>query len=720
MHSTDSKLILKQSKVIKLMCKNNTNCAYEEDSYYIKCNIDMKERYFYFEWTKDNEISDGSSCKVYSAFEIDDMGNVIDKDIYNKSREWVVKIFNIVDKSKHEMELKFTKRFSDAVFGQFIDASLKEHDYILMEKKLDSDLFDHVADQSSEVMQASFDEKIKFFCILLLQASRMHNRTVQGNPFAQGDLKPENIRISTDNGNIVDAEIIDFDISRDLKNPHRPKRCKTFGGSLPYSPLEVYKTNKIGTKSDVYSLALIFCQFLTKNIFFAHNMTGWMFNTKNITIDPLLLLKEQVTPQTKKPKIEFACDLPELKLVVTKFLWRMLDLDYNKRPHTNAALQFFTTLYNCCLASTTRMFAGRDYKTIKQPPAPQVFVLNWAKLELICADLWDDYEALSAAPKHMRGCILEAVLLIACGNLGLLEHRSAATFTASYSCSNNDDTIISTHKHSFLSLDFINRHYSVINQWLLSLKYPYPTVDLRPYFNIPDTAFERQFSNIAKRKHYDTAPTILAHTRKTTTEPLSYAEQNNDIVNKKLFVDNWVIYAYKNGKIAMKDSKLNHIKWEIELSNQTQNMQFLLLPDDQLLCVYIDQYNIVNAKLLNCKDGNILEPVDYTNVGLPVLANNICDFSILKTKKGKPLAATRVIVKTIDNIPRLMLQQLVRLPSANKVLSMSWSDNFVYIVDCARVTILNKLPIKNTQKVKILRNGDFICITDKHMLLCKF
>ncbi len=722
MHSTDiNKTKSNHSTMIKLMCKNNTDCAHKEEFYYIKCSIDMKERYFYFIWTKDERFSEGTSCEVYFAFEIDTQGNVIDIDTYKKPREWIVKIFNAVDKYKHAKELKYTKRFSDAAFGQFIDAHHQKHDYILMEKKLDDDLFNQIANPYSDVMLASFDQKIKLFCMLLLQASRMHNRTVQGGPIGHCDIKPENTRVSTDNGKITDAEIIDFDKSKNLKGPQRTKKFETVGGSLPYSPLETYTTQQIGTKSDVYSLAIMFCQILTKDPLFAHNMTGWMFKTNNVEIDWSFADTQQIQPQTKKPEIKFDFNPPELKSVVTKFLWRMLDLDYNKRPHTNAALKFFTTLYNCCLASTTRTFAGRDDMTITQPPDPDTFVLNWATLELICADLWDDYETLSAAPKHMQEGMHEAVLFIVCGKLNLLKKRHAATFTAYYSCSKIDDAITSTHNHGFLGLDFINRHYSIIQTELDYTKHNYPTIDLTTCCSIPNTAFARQFSSTAKHKHYRSAPRILTHTRKITTAPLSCTQQNNDVVNKILFVNNWVICAYKNGRIAMQHSRLNQIKWKIELSNQIQNLQFLLLPDDQLLCVYIDQYNIVAAKLLNCEDGRISELVDYNSIVLSEFANDTGDLIIIKTLKGKPLTTTRIIVGKIDNTSRFMLQQLVRLPSPDKALSVSWSDKFIYIINCQYPSILNRIAINDTSEVILLRNGDFICKTEQnHMFLCKF
>ncbi len=708
-------------EIIQRMQAHNTNWACSDNAYYIKCTIGSKQCYFYFIWADHTCISKGEFDKIYTVVEINEQGDIVDTDTNDQTREWVIKVFpdydisNILPK-KHQKEFRFTKKFSSATYGEICYLGYQKHYYILMEKKLKQDLFDHVADQNSEIMQARFDQKIWLFCLLLRHAKLMHNYTNNMRPFSHCDIKPENTRVTTDgNGNVLDAAFIDFGISKNLRDTVAPKQCKKIGGSPAYLPYETYTTMSCGSKSDVYSLGLIFCQILTGEPQFPHTMNGWMLNNSGIPSEWSWAWLEEhhgIVAKTHRPEIKFNCHRPELQTVVKNFLWRMLDLDYDKRPHTNNALEFFTTAYNCCT----------------QPDNDGNFTINLAKLEMICADLWNDFNTLSSPPEGVQ----EAIVFMGCNKLDLLRESCSALTIANY-CSTDNKTVLVEQTLKTLNLDFMNRNLSKIQTALPDFLTLYQGI-FPTGCHIPNSAFARQFSCKAKHKNYSSNPQILDCKLETPTPPLPRAKLNNDdAVNAIPFVDNWVIYAYKNGIIAMRDKISNHTKWQHQLQDENsvpaefKNLQFLLLPDDQLLCAYIDKHSQFAGTILDCNNGNQLDSFSLNPENrLEIYEENNCHiFYITKTTMGNPLTTIHFIHETAEswenNLPQPKLQPMVRLPSSDgEVLSVSWSDKFIYIIDCERTAILNKIKIDKTSEVILLRNGDFICKSSKHMLLCKF
>ena len=171
-------------------------------------------------------------------------------------------------------------------------------------------------------------QKINLLLDLVYTLKFVHNLGI-----VHSDIRPENILIIENNQNLI-VRLIDFDNSFFSTKP--PLVNELFGDMIYYSP-EIYQyiklegnynTQRITTKSDIFSLGIIFSQYLTgilpEPIYEGKSAADMVYNQKTIGL-----------PEN--------FDLPSALHSLVKL---MLDFNPEKRPDLSSIQNELTTIKN--------------------------------------------------------------------------------------------------------------------------------------------------------------------------------------------------------------------------------------------------------------------------------------------------------------------------------------------------------------------------------------
>lgn len=193
-----------------------------------------------------------------------------------------------------------------------------------------------------------------------------HAGTQRGAPIIHGDIKGWNIHvdISTEPYNIF---LFDFGHSRTASDDSNSLLDTDYRVGTRGSMAPEININKIGLKSDIYSLAPVLLHLFNAIPFKKYDFDLAPYFTSYDDED----LLDQVDGIPENPVIN-------IRMVLKNFLSRTYTANYYTRPNSDELLQFFTALKNYCLVVAAN------------PIDEDLQMINAAKLALLASGRWTD------------------------------------------------------------------------------------------------------------------------------------------------------------------------------------------------------------------------------------------------------------------------------------------------------------------------------------------
>lgn len=259
-----------------------------------------------------------------------------------------------------------------------------------------------------EIRHFDFVQRADLVYNIMLAINIIHHYTPQtGHALIHGDINGSNIKYYYDpETNKIDVYIIDFGLSTEtLDEPNRLQAANMEGTPL-FMSKEIVVHDAHGIKSDIYALTPIFIAIFGGDKAFALKSQFSYYQTEyyRTPYDFTGMLDNiQIPPYPG-----------DVKLYIKKFLTRMQDENFAKRPDSDEALKFFTTLQ-----LLTKTYAA-------EPDRPDI-VTAAAKLAVMADGIWREsvfYADLVKkpnlpAPEHFnfedpeRYCVANAIIAIA-------------------------------------------------------------------------------------------------------------------------------------------------------------------------------------------------------------------------------------------------------------------------------------------------------------------
>lgn len=194
-----------------------------------------------------------------------------------------------------------------------------------------------------ELRKLTFTERVQLIVQGAMLLSQLHNARKTHAPFVLADIKPENILlcIKIINGRpVVRLIIIDFGLAYEMVDGELHKINNPRGTLITLAP-ELYLA-KCGTKSDVYSFVSIVLMLL--------GVADPFFDIENhdAAHDQLTYSMSGFLDNLNLPEADKDATFT-VRILITKFVFRMMERSYFARTSTNEVLAFFNYLYQTCL-----------------------------------------------------------------------------------------------------------------------------------------------------------------------------------------------------------------------------------------------------------------------------------------------------------------------------------------------------------------------------------
>lgn len=232
-----------------------------------------------------------------------------------------------------------------------------------------------------EFSQFTFEKRVELIYNIMLAINLIHHNTPRtGNALIHGDINGSNIIVNVDEETgQIDVYVIDFGLSQEVDDDADTVQSAELNGTPLFMPNELVEHEVHGIKSDIYALTPIFSAILGAVNPFALKTTLPYYNPE--------YYKTPYDFTGMFTGYEMLAYTKNLLAYITKFLNRMQDNDFEKRPDSDEVLRFFTTLNKLCKIAAVNIKDEGIYACE-------------AKLAILADGLWKDDLSDMPAPEH--------------------------------------------------------------------------------------------------------------------------------------------------------------------------------------------------------------------------------------------------------------------------------------------------------------------------------
>ncbi len=331
----------------------------------IKVTNDEKDRYYQI--AKNQLLGNGASGNVYKAYPYD-----LERREPNKKKPVVVKEIQLKEnhtEKKYQLE-KLHKEYS--ILKQYYWTETPEEIgdkfYIIMSWLPGKPVIKHSSfDTLNPAIESMcYKQRVKLIALLFSWFNLLHNSTTTSGPaIIHSDIKGENLLfIQTSKG--MEIMPIDFGFSKELlqSSDNTVIKDNHIKGTKTYTAPEIYNSGIYSTKSDIYSLVPIILKILG-----ATNPFNFKdrYSCEDQSYDFAGILQ---TPNGDQYPLS-------IHKIIVRFIERMQDENYKKRPSTHECLKFFFTLHSVLSLDPNN---SNNQEAIN---------INCIKLALLSRNLWN-------------------------------------------------------------------------------------------------------------------------------------------------------------------------------------------------------------------------------------------------------------------------------------------------------------------------------------------
>ncbi|HEV2613251.1 MAG TPA: protein kinase [Gammaproteobacteria bacterium] len=209
----------------------------------------------------------------------------------------------------------------------------------------------------SSVQNLSSAQMMKAIWLLMVDVARVHSAKSSGSAFVLGDIKPENVQVLVENGEVRSVQNLDYGFATEFtsEDPKALVDLKLRRGSRGFVAPEIFQ-DKIGLTSDVRSLVPVILYMLRAS----NPLKGLTYENKALdeySFEGIFSGMESEIPL-------------KYRVAIINFLRRMASNHHRQRPTSAEAMEFFHVIKNyfLCEDQKERDALFEDNKSLLDQP----------------------------------------------------------------------------------------------------------------------------------------------------------------------------------------------------------------------------------------------------------------------------------------------------------------------------------------------------------------